>query len=184
MAELNKNKLSVKEQIESFSDIGRLELALVKEPRCLIEDNTFERGSDFVTPCNRQGHFRIHTHTPEGDGSFLNFNHVPSIPDLVGDFSESKLYNGKKFVIVATNVDDKVIGYFVYSPKFKKDLYLKITNPIRRLFPHSKYSLNSYESYYKKELKRLGISYNSRAFAMPGYLWDDNKKIFREKKLK
>ena len=111
----------------------------------------------------------------------MKFNHIPSVDDLIGDFSESRYYNTKKFVIVATNIDNKVIGYFVYSPNFKRNLYSKTINHIRRLLPHSKYSLNSYESYYKKELKRLGISYKSRAFSMPGYAWDDNKKIFREK---
>ena len=169
-------EMSVKEQIESLKKhLGKREYAFVKDIGKPVEDDTHVSEVLAVKRIGKIKDFIIHNHPPAYGKIFID-QHTPSLTDLVHDFSY--IINNKKpmkFVIVATNIKNKVIGYFVYAPIYRKDLRA----------PELKEKISYYNNHFYRPgrsqlLRELGISYTYKTRAMPGYYWDDKDKIFKE----
>ncbi len=171
---------SVKEQIEGYSDIGKLEIHFIKDLARKIESNTVRRTEGYVAAdISKHGNFYLHTHPPISGNIFRNL-HIPSIGDLISDLSVLEKHSNIKFGIIAVNNLNKVIGYFIYEPNYSKKLSkFKIYFNTMMEMPLTSFG---YQRWYWGKLNKLGITYNYKTKAMPGYYWDDNDKIFKEKK--
>lgn len=172
---------SVKEQIESYSEIGKKEIAFTKDIGKELKDISSSRFEDtaILKERKRFGDFKIHTHTPLR-GKINKYHHIPHLSDLLNDFEILKKNPNTRFVIVATNNQNKVTGYFIYKPSYEKDLS-KIGKEIARLDFLFGVEFSSFVREYKRKLKNLGISYTYKTRAIPGYYWDDKDKVFKKK---
>lgn len=178
-------KFSVKEQIEVYRDIGKLERAFIKDIKGDVIDlshQTISRSENSVTHKNITGDFNMHIHPPQNK-EITPYHHVPSIKDLIYEFYVLEKNKFTKFVIVATNNENKVIGYFIYTPIYNENSIVRTTSPeeLLKVKDLEYKKTKNFKKYYENILKKFGISYTYKTRAMPGYYWDDKDKIFKEK---